>query len=176
MNYVKKIVDKKNAAVSLKRNASIAKSQGISEGYLSCSAQNVDTIKNLNCKVEELTKDFAGSEKKIRDLYHKQQSDYERAHKNKCKICHQGMEAERKRLVYLQEEFVSAIHEFQIYEKRLNTFVSKFEITFNNLLQGIGKLTASETELSLIGRDFKKFVKQKQSLIEISPPTGIPDN
>ncbi len=176
MNYMKKIVDKKNAAVSLKKNVSIAKSQGISEGYLSCSAENIETLKNLNFKVEELTKDFAGSERKIREIYHKQQSDYEKAQKNKCKICHQGMEAERKRLIYLQEEFVSAIREFQHYEKRLNTFVSKFEITFNNLLQGIGKLTASETELSLIGRDFKKFVKHKQSLIETNPPTGIPED
>lgn len=176
MNYLKKALDKRNAVVSIKKNAKIAKDQGISEGYLSCSAENIETIKNLNGKVEELTKEFAGSEKKIRDLYHRQQNDLEKAQINKCKVCHQGMEAERKRLIYLQEEFVSAIHEFQIYEKRLNTFVSKFEITFNTMLQGIGKLTASETELSLIGRDFKKFAKNKQSLIEGTPPTGIPEN
>jgi hypothetical protein len=150
-----------------KHDAELARSRGISEGYLNCSSENVNAIRKLNERVEELTKALAETETRIRSAYKKQLEEADKKQKDKCVICQQGVDGERRKLIELQEEFRCAIVGFMEYEKKLNRFVAKFETTFNTMLQQMGRLSDSESELSIISRDFNSFVKKNTELIEM---------
>jgi len=168
MGIVQKAILKSKAKKKAKGDAVLARSQGISEGYLSCSAETVDSIKKLNGRVEELTQQLSETESRIRLTYKQQQEEAEKRQRDACKICLEGVNAERKKLLILQDEFREGLNQFREYEKRLSKFVTKFETTFSNMLQGMGRLNDSEEELGLIAKDFRSFVRKNERLIELN--------
>ncbi len=168
MGILQNVILKAKAKKKAKRDASLARSQGVSEGYLSCSAETVNSIQKLNTRVEDLTQQLADTEVRIRMTYKQQQEEAEKRQRDACKICLEGVNAERKKLITLQDEFRDALGQFRDYEKRLSKFVTKFETTFSNMLQGMGRLNDSEEELGLIAKDFRSFVKKNEKLIELN--------
>lgn len=153
----------------IKRDAAIAKNKGRAEGYEMGVAQHIDNLSKLKGRVDIMTGDFVALERKLRDAYSKRLETIEQDHQTKCGVCKKGIEAEKDKLIQLQQELSQRISDFQQLERKMFTFLSLVENSFENIVRHSSRMTDALSQLQFISSDVNKFLDDNKDLLELQP-------
>lgn len=153
----------------IQRDAAIAKNKGRAEGYEMGVSQHIDNLSKLQGRVDTMTGDFVSLEKKLRETYIKRLESIEQDHKTKCEVCKKGVEAEKDKLIQLQQDLSQRISAFQQLERKMFTFISLVEDSFETILRHSGRMTDALNQLHFISSDVNKFLEESKDLLELQP-------
>lgn len=165
MAWLKTYRDKRR----VKRDAKLAHNKGLAEGFEMASHQHIGGLSKLKERVDVMTSDFVSQERKLNANYRARLETIEQEHKQKCEVCKKGIEAERAKLIDLQQQLHARISGFQQIERRLFTFLSLVEGSFEAIVRNSSRLTDSLSQLSVITKEADSFLEETKNLLEMQP-------
>lgn len=172
--------EKRRAKKRIARDAQMAKNKGRAEGYEMGVAHHLDGMNALKTRLDTMTREFVQLEKKTNATYQRRidelNADYERKldeirdeQAARCNVCKRGVEAEKDKVIHLQQELTTRIQSFQEIERKMFTFLSLVEGSFEGIIRSAGRLTDSLTQLQLISQEANNFLENSKDLIELIP-------
>lgn len=143
-----------------------AVTEAFSKGYILGIGENMEKLKRIENKVKEVIELSTENEKLLQKNYQDNLAEVEQGWSNKCGICKQGMDAERKRVLELRRDFLDRQEQFlEIYNKLIK-YIAIMDTSHESLLTNLSRLHTSQKYLEGIKDEADTFMGKSTKLID----------
>jgi len=163
-----KIIEKIRLHRKMKKDHKNAIAKAFSDGYMKGINDNIEKMNKLEKRAQEIMEISSENEKLLHKNYQESLDSIDTEWRQKCVICKQGLEAERKRLLGIRKEFLDAVQEFLYIHNKLVKYIAVVDTSHDMLLKNLSRLDTSQKYLDDIKHDADSFIIKRKDLLEKS--------
>jgi len=151
------------------------RAQSYAKGQEDASNRFLTQQKRMTTKIEELTKQNNDTERRVREAADDRVAMLEKMHDEKCKLCRQNLEDERKRLISRQNQLAKRMSEFENIWLSMYTHANTIINEHDVLLRSSGRLVASRNILLGFKKQADEIMQESAPLLSIEMHDGSED-